>query len=212
MRAGERTLEWLERHTSETRSRHAADIFLRGRARLLDRAVAAVYFSAAAARWGRYETVEVHLAPFAAGLERCRAPRRALDLGTGTGGAAAMVAARHPEAPVVGVDRSRAMLVRARRRHPAPNLSFRRATVLRLPYPDSTFDLVTCVNAVPEVGELSRVTTDDAQVLLASTSRPVPPEESEWAVRWRVCGFHRVGADAVAEGSWELYARAEVGA
>src|SRR5438132_1536415 len=107
MRARERALEWLEDHTSETRSRHAADIFLRGRPRRVDRIVAGVYFAAAAGRWQRYEAVDVHLAPFAAALDTCRPPHHAIDLGTGTGGAAAMVATRFPGAHVVGVDTSR---------------------------------------------------------------------------------------------------------
>jgi len=207
MRARERALEWLEDHTTETRSRHAADIFLRGRPRRRDRAVAAIYFTVAAGRWQQYESVDAHLAPFAEGLARCRPPRDVVDLGTGTGGAAAMVARTHPEAKVVGVDTSRAMLGRARRRHADPNLFFRRGSVLRLPFPDRTFDLVTGVNAVPEVGELRRVTTPDAQVLVASTTRPVPTEGSDWATRWRESGFCRVDAGAVGEGSWELYER-----
>jgi ubiquinone/menaquinone biosynthesis C-methylase UbiE len=207
MRAGERTLEWLERHTSETRSRHAADIFLRGRPRLVDRVVAAIYFTVAAGRWERYEGVEVHLAPFTAALDRCRPPSHVIDLGTGTGGAAAEVAKRFADARVVGVDTSRAMLARARHRHPQPNLYFRHATVLHLPFPDATFDLVTCVNAVPEIGELRRITTPVAQVLLASTQRPVPAPDSDWAVRWQTSGFRRLDARGVAEGSWELYER-----
>jgi ubiquinone/menaquinone biosynthesis C-methylase UbiE len=207
MRARERALEWLEDHTTETRSRHAADIFLRGRPRLRDRVVAAVYFTAAAGRWQRYESVEVHLAPFAAGLERCRPPRQVVDLGTGTGGAAAMVARSHPDARVVGIDTSRAMLSRARRRHAERNLSFQRGSVLRLPFPNRTFDLVTGVNAVPELEELRRVTTPDAQVLVASTTRPVALEDSDWVTRWREAGFARVDTGAVGRGSWELYER-----
>jgi SAM-dependent methyltransferase len=207
MRARERALEWLEDHTTETRSRHAADIFLRGRPRRLDRVVAAIYFTAAAGRWQRYESVELHLAPFAAGLDRCRSPRHVVDLGTGTGGAAAMVARRYPGAGVVGVDTSRAMLGRARHRHADPNLFFRRGSVLRLPFPDRTFDLVTSVNAVPEIGELRRVTTDNAQVLVASTTRAMPAADSDWATRWRESGFCRVDAGEVGQGSWELYER-----
>jgi len=207
MRVRERALEWLEDHTSQTRSRHAADMFLRGRPRRRDRIVAGVYFAAAAARWQRYESVDTHLAPFAAALDACRPPRHAIDLGTGTGGAAAIVAARYPGARVVGVDTSRAMLGRARRVHACPNLYFRRATVMRLPFPDATFDLVTGVNSVPEMSELRRVGTADAQVLMATTTSPVPEEGSEWARRWRESGFLRVDAGGVGEGSWELYER-----
>ena len=206
MRTRERALEWLEGHTTEARSRHAADIFLRGRSRPLDRLVSTIYFTSAAARWQAYEAVDVHLASFAAGLYRCRVPARVVDLGTGTGGAAAMVARRYPDARVVGVDASRAMLRRARSRHSEPNLRFRRGSVLRLPFPDRSFDLVTALNAVPEVSELQRVATPDAQVLVATTTRPVPASDSEWARRWRERGFRRLDAGAAGEGSWELYA------
>ncbi len=211
MRAHERALEWLEDHTSETRSRHAADIFLRGRPRRRDRIVSGVYFAAAAGRWQRYESVDVHLAPFVAALDACRPPGHAIDLGTGTGGAAATVAARYPGARVVGVYTSRAMLGRARRIHARSNLYFRRATVMRLPFPNTTFDLVTGVNSVPEMRELCRVSTYDAQAIMASTMRAVPAEDSEWVRRWYESGFARVGAGDLGEGSWELYERQPVG-
>ena len=200
-----RTVEWLERHTSETRSRHAADIFLRGRPRFVDRIVSWTYFNLAAARWQGYEDVASHLAVFGEGLERCRPPATVLDIGTGTGGAAAMVAARHPSAPVVGVDTSRAMLRRARARHRHPNLSFRKASALRLPFADATFDLVTAVNAVPEPTELRRVATPDVEVLLAATTRPLGDDDSPWVSRWRELGFRRIASGERGGGSWEIY-------
>jgi SAM-dependent methyltransferase len=200
-------MEWLERHTTDTRSRHAADLFLRGRARWRDRVVARAYFTLAAPRWAAYEDSPTHLAPFLAGLERCRPPANVLDIGTGTGGAAAAVAARFPSASVLGVDTSRAMLRRARRRWDASGVTFRRASADRLPIDDGRFDLVVCVNAVPELGELRRVTVEGAEVLVAATTRSLSDETSPWVRRWRQAGFSRADCGEVSGGSWERYRR-----
>jgi SAM-dependent methyltransferase len=208
MRPGERTLEWLERHTSESRSRNAESIFLHGRARGLDRFLSWLYFAVAAGRWEGYEQVDVHLAAFTAGLDRCHSPARALDIGTGTGGAAAAVALRFPAASVVAVDTSRPMLHRARARHRLANLEFRRASTLRLPFDHESFDLVICVNAVPDLNELGRVLADDGEVLLAATTRTLRDEASEWVVHWQAMGFVRHAAGTVGQGSWELFRRA----
>ena len=56
------------------------------------------------------------LAPLEAALDRLPAPpKRVLDIGTGTGAAARLVAACYPEADVIGVDVSERMLDEARR-------------------------------------------------------------------------------------------------
>ena len=207
MRVEGRAIEWLERHTAAARTRHAADLFLSGRARPSDRAVSSLYFLLAAGRWGAYEDDQHHLAALRAGLERCRPPRNAIDVGTGTGGAAVAVAARFPEARVVAVDTSPAMLHLARRRHREAPVEFRRASAAHLPYPDGTFDLVTALNAVPEPGELRRVTQPRAQVLAAATTVGIRPSDSPWVARWLTTGFRRSEAGEVEGGSWELYER-----
>src|SRR5437899_11770478 len=54
-------------------------------------------------------------APYEAVLEQVEPPpKRALDLGTGTGGAALAIASRFPEAEVIGVDLAKRMIERAR--------------------------------------------------------------------------------------------------
>ena len=63
-------------------------------------------------------------APYEAGLDRVDGPlRKALDVGTGTGSGASEIARRFPDAEIVGVDVSRAMLQEARRL--APQVRFR---------------------------------------------------------------------------------------
>ena len=205
MRVRERALDWVERRTTRVRSRHAADLFQTGRTRATDRAIARVYFELAARRWAGYEDDAHHLSAFAAGLEGCRPPRDVLDLACGTGGSAAMVATRYPMARVVAVDTSRAMLRLAHARY--PGLELRRASVRRLPFPDGTFDLVTCVNAVPEPIELRRVAKPNAQLLLAATTLPLRDASDPWVARWSEMGFRRIAAGDVEGGSWERYER-----
>ena len=61
-------------------------------------------FDRLAPRWDEIRTPD-HLAAFERALERVEPqPRRALDLGTGTGDGAFAVARRFPEAEVVGIE------------------------------------------------------------------------------------------------------------
>ena len=94
-------------------------------------------FDAIAPRW---ETMRLpdSLAPFEEALAAVEpAPRRALDLGTGTGAGARAIAARFPEADVVGADLSERMLAEARRNLPpelGARVRFEVADASRLPY------------------------------------------------------------------------------
>jgi tRNA (cmo5U34)-methyltransferase len=71
--------------------------------------------------------------------------RRLLDLGTGTGVTASRVASCHPEASLVGVDESPAMLEHARAVLPGADL---RVGVLEEALPEGPFDLVVSGLAV----------------------------------------------------------------
>jgi tRNA (cmo5U34)-methyltransferase len=73
--------------------------------------------------------------------------RRILELGTGTGETARRVLARHPEATLVGVDASDAMLARARAELPPARVDLRLGR-LEDPLPQGPFDLVVSVLAV----------------------------------------------------------------
>ncbi|BBL83153.1 demethylmenaquinone methyltransferase [Thermus thermophilus] len=74
-----------------------------------------------------------------------KAPRRILDLATGTGDLALMLKERAPEAEVVGADFAPPMLAIARRKAEARGLEVRflEADALALPFPDGAFDAVT---------------------------------------------------------------------
>jgi ubiquinone/menaquinone biosynthesis C-methylase UbiE len=112
------------------------------------------------------------------------APTRALDLGTGTGRAAFIIARRYPETEVVGADLAAAMLDDARKRTPpelADRVRFDEADAEKLPYPEGSFDLVTLANMIPFFDELSRVTAPGGTVVFSFSAGPetpiyVPPE------------------------------------
>lgn len=128
-----------------------------------------IMFDRIAPVWDRDRDPDA-FAPAEAALGRVDAPQRALDLGTGTGTVALIVARRFPEAEVVGADLAPAMLVEARRKAP-PELEgrvrFDEADAERLPYPDEWFDLVTLGNMIPFFDELDRVVAPGGWVVFA---------------------------------------------
>jgi ubiquinone/menaquinone biosynthesis C-methylase UbiE len=82
----------------------------------------------------------------------------ALDVCTGTGGAATELARRG--ARVIGLDLAEGMLRRARRKHSNGNSRrpsmFVRMDARRLAFPDRSFPLVTCSMALHEMAEVER--------------------------------------------------------
>jgi demethylmenaquinone methyltransferase/2-methoxy-6-polyprenyl-1,4-benzoquinol methylase len=142
-------------------------------------------FDAIAPRWEAMRLPDT-LAPFEAALEGVgpSPPTRVLDLGTGPGAGARALAARFPEAEIVGADLSERMLEEARRVTPpevASRVRYETADASALPYGDGAFDLVTHANMFPFVDELERVLAPGGQALFAYSSGPetpiyVPPE------------------------------------
>jgi SAM-dependent methyltransferase len=108
--------------------------------------------------------------PLEAALQTLPAPERALDLGTGTGRAATLIALRFPEASVVGLDLAEAMVAEARRNLP-PELQgrvrFEQGDAAHLPYDDGAFDLVALANMIPFFDELARVVAPGGAVLFS---------------------------------------------
>jgi SAM-dependent methyltransferase len=117
-------------------------------------------FDSLAGRWDAIRGPS-RLGSFEHALEHVASPpRRALDLGTGTGRGAFAIAARWPEADVVGVDVSRQMIDEARRKTPAElagRVRFVVADASRLPFADGEFELVGLANTIPFFDELARV-------------------------------------------------------
>ena len=140
------------------------------------------------------------------------APKRVLDLGTGTGLAAFVVARRFPEAEVVGVDLAPGMVEQARQRTPpelAERVRFEQGDAAKLPFEDGAFDLVQLANMIPFFEELARVTAPGGHLVLSFSAGPetpiwVPPERLR-----RELGAHGFTdfADFEADGATALLAR-----
>ena len=141
-------------------------------------------FDSIAPHWDAMRSGDA-FAPLEAALDSLESPpARVLDLGTGTGRAAFLLARRYPEAEVVGVDIAPAMLAEARRLTPpelAGRVRFEGADAERLSYSDASFDLVSLANMIPFFPELARVTAPGGAVVFsfsggADTPIYVPPE------------------------------------
>ena len=111
-------------------------------------------------------------------------PRHVLDLGTGTGAAALLIASRFPGSEVVGVDLAPEMVAQARKNTPpelADRVRFEAADATHLSFADATFDLVSLANMIPFFDELTRVVAPGGSIVIAFSAGPetpiwVPPE------------------------------------
>ncbi len=111
-------------------------------------------------------------------------PGRVLDLGTGTGAAAFLIASRFPDSDVVGVDLAPEMVAQARKNTPpelADRVRFEPADATRLPFDDASFELVSLANMIPFFDELARVSASGGWIVLSFSAGPetpiwVPPE------------------------------------
>jgi len=142
-------------------------------------------FDRLAPRWDEIRAGDTAYAPYEAALERVDPPpKRALDLGTGTGGAAFAIARRFPEAEVIGADIAERMIEEARRNLPddlRDRVRFEVADAARLPYDSGSFDLVGLSNMIPFFDELDRVLAPAGFLIVAfsggaETPIYVPPD------------------------------------
>ena len=111
-----------------------------------------------------------HLGAMSLALDELPAPRRVLDLGTGTGVAAFGLARRYPDAEIVGVDLSPGMIAQAKAKldpELASRLRFEVGDASALPFGDGAFDLVTLMNAIPFFDELVRIAAPDAAIVFS---------------------------------------------
>jgi ubiquinone/menaquinone biosynthesis C-methylase UbiE len=111
-----------------------------------------------------------HLLALDAALAGVPVPPRVLDLGTGTGVVALALAERYPEAEVVGIDLSRAMIDEARRKvtpELASRVRFEVGDASALGSPDGAFELVVLSNMIPFFDELARVVAPGGTLVIS---------------------------------------------
>lgn len=108
------------------------------------------------------------------------APRRLLDVATGSGDLAAEIARKCPNIEMTGVDFSAPMLEYARQRR-VPRLQLLEADAMHLPFPDGAYDVVTIAFGLrnmaswPEaVREMARVTRPGGSLFVLDFSLPRP--------------------------------------
>jgi ubiquinone/menaquinone biosynthesis C-methylase UbiE len=177
---GKRTGEGREERPISTRTRLIGRMLNRLVVRApwawpLVRAPMRRFFSRRAPGWDqrtRAGSVD-HLAPLAAALLHVNpAPERALEVGTGTGVGALLIAREFPQARVRGVDLSEEMIRGAKQKvglDPEGRIAYRVADAANLPYEDDSFDLVAHLNMPPFIAEVARVLRPGGQVIVASS-------------------------------------------
>lgn len=159
------------------------------------------YWESRAPEWGERvnRSDPEYLAPLAAGLLQVRPePERALDIGTGHGDAALLVAREFPHARVRGIDFSEEMIRRAQARiglDPEGRVAFKVADAADLPFEDGSFDLVTQLNMPPFFSEIARVLRPGGFVVIAASWGPRTPFYTAESVLQR--GFRRAGLESV---------------
>jgi SAM-dependent methyltransferase len=162
------------------------------------------YWETRAPEWGKRvdRSSPEYLAPLATGLLRVRPePERALDIGTGLGDAALLVAREFPHARVRGIDFSEEMVRRAQARiglDPEGRVAFKVADAANLPYADDSFDLVTQLNMPPFFAEIGRVLRPGGFALIAASWGSRTPFYTPEAVLRR--GFRRAGLEPLESG------------
>ena len=158
------------------------------------------FFEGAAAGWDDrvQPDGEEHLAPLVAAVERLdAAPRRILDVGTGTGAGALWLAERFEEAEVLGVDVSPEMIERAKAK--AGGRARFQVADTRAAADQGPFDLVVHLNCPVLFEEVAAALAAQGTVLVvASHGARTPFYTSHGALRR---GFRRAGLDVVDEGT-----------
>src|SRR5919106_3137082 len=141
-----------------------------------------------------------HLAPLAAAaLHVSVAPERVLDVGTGTGEGAMLLAREFPRASVRGIDISPPMIRTAQAKiglDPEGRVAFRVGDAASLPYGPESVDLVTQLNMPPFFAEIDRVLRPGGYVIVAASWGGDTPFYTPTAVLER--GFRRRGIEPAA--------------
>jgi ubiquinone/menaquinone biosynthesis C-methylase UbiE len=116
--------------------------------------------------------------PLTAAADRlAERPQRVLDIGTGTGLAAVVLARRFPEAEVLGIDVAPRMIEEARRQlapDVADRVRFEVADAARMAETE-TYDLVVLANMIPFFDELERLVAPGGRAVFTFSRGPETP-------------------------------------
>lgn len=91
--------------------------------------------------------------------------RRVLDIGCGAGYGSAELA--HTATAVTGVDISPEAVALAQSSYIAPNLRFLAASATSIPFPDASFDLITCFEVIEHIHDWSSLLSEARRLLTA---------------------------------------------
>jgi SAM-dependent methyltransferase len=169
------------------------------------------YWQERAASWDQRvgRSGPTHLAPLAAALLHVRPePERALDIGTGLGDGALLIAREFPHARVRGIDLSEEMVRRAQDRiglDPEGRVAFKVGDASKLAFEDDSFDLVAQLNMPPFFAEISRVLRPGGFAIVAATwgeRTPFYTPESVLERGFRKAGLEKVESGGAAEGTY----------
>ncbi|MFM8524698.1 MAG: class I SAM-dependent methyltransferase [Cyanobacteriota bacterium] len=121
---------------------------------------------------------------------RSTSPERIVDLGCGPGNLTLPLAEHLPQAEVLGLDGSGAMLAEARRRCPGARPAFRKATLPDLPADLGRFELLVSNSLLHHLHDpgvlwaaLSALAAPGAVVVVKDLRRPADPEAVEALVQ-----------------------------
>jgi SAM-dependent methyltransferase len=147
-----------------------------------------------------------YLAPLSAATTHVSpAPERILDIGTGTGEGALLLAREFPLASVRGIDLSETMIHDAQRKiglDPQGRIAFRVGDAAMLPWAEDSFDLVSQLNMPPFFDEIARVLRPGGFFIAAASLGSATPFYTPDAVLER--GLRRRGIETVAVGEVAL--------
>ncbi len=146
-----------------------------------------------------------HLAPLSAAALHVGSPERVLDVGTGTGEGALLLAREFPRASIRGVDIAAEMIRSAQGKiglDPEGRVAFRVADAADLPYGERSFDLVAQLNMPPFFAEVTRVLRPGGYAVVAASWGAATPFFTPISVLER--GFARHGIETVTSGEVEV--------
>ncbi|MGH2979454.1 MAG: class I SAM-dependent methyltransferase, partial [Solirubrobacterales bacterium] len=158
------------------------------------------FFDSVAAGWDqRFASDPQRLAALTAALDLLPgAPARALDVGTGTGAGALLLAERYPDVQVTAIDVAPAMIDIARSKTGDPRVRFLVADVVTLDRGQS-YDLVVLLNMPPFFEQVAGLLRPGGHVIAVASRGPATPFYTPAATLAR--GFARHGLETVAAGA-----------